>query len=112
MRSSLCIERTALVQNLLLFLCRCSSDILQTLSSSSSTGISGSASSQWQVLQMLFDESQLVSLLGTGDFVALPLGPRPHEANQVAAAAAAWLAGCIYGPKHTGSTYRPPLLLQ
>ena len=73
-------------------LCRCSSDILQTLSSSSSSGISGSARSQWQVLQILSDESQLVSLLGTGDFIALPLGPRPHEADQVAAAAGAWVA--------------------
>lgn len=38
---------------------------------------------------MLSEESQLVALLATGDFIALPLGFRPNEADQVATAAAA-----------------------
>ena len=79
----------ATVQGCMLLLCRSSSDILHTLSSHSNSDVSSSASSQWDVLQMLSTESQLVALLGTGDFIALPLGSWPHEANQVATAAPA-----------------------
>lgn len=37
------------------------------------------------MLQMLSNQDQLVALLATGDFIALPLGSKPHEAAQVAA---------------------------
>ena len=84
-----CRRLSFTLHGLMLLLCRSSSDILHILSSHSNSDVSSSASSQWDVLQMLSAESQLVSLLGSGDFIALPLGLPPHEANQVATAAPA-----------------------
>lgn len=55
--------------------CRSLSEVYLTLSSSDS--------SQWDVLQMVQDAPQLEALLVTGDFIALPLGMRPHNTSQV-----------------------------
>ena len=68
----------------MLVLCRSAAQILQTLSSS--------GSSQWDVIQMLQTVPQLITLLMSGDFIALPIcsrGSTLHEFRQVASAAAA-----------------------
>lgn len=56
-------------------MCRDLSEVYLTLSSS--------GSSQWDLLQMVCEGSQLEALLISGDFIALPLGSRPSQTNQV-----------------------------
>lgn len=56
-------------------ICRDPSEVYLTLSSS--------GSSQWDLLQMVCESSQLETLLTSGDFIALPLGLRPNQTSQV-----------------------------
>lgn len=56
-------------------MCRDLSEVYLTLSSS--------GSSQWDLLQMVCEDSQLEVLLTSGDFIALPLGSRPYQTSQV-----------------------------
>ena len=56
-------------------MCRDLSELYLTLSSS--------GSSQWDLLQMVCEGSQLEALLTSGDFIALPLGSRPNQTSQV-----------------------------
>ena len=59
-------------------MCRDLSEVYLTLSSS--------GSSQWDLLQMVCEGSQLETLLTSGDFIALPLGSRPYQTSQVSPA--------------------------
>lgn len=56
-------------------ICRTVGEVYQTLS--------GSGSSQWDVLQTVQEGSQLTALLTSGDFIVLPLGARPYQSSQV-----------------------------